>query len=118
MTYKIHVLVSSKFDVASKYCKLTFEKCFVAQTQFVIIFTHITVSMFRGCDTPMWGHLLLFFYMMSLMALFGNFYIKQYLQKRRGGGRAAAAAVDDDDTPKVRAKRPVDSGDESSKKLI
>jgi hypothetical protein len=71
--------------------------------------------MFRGCDTPLWGQLLLFFYMLSLLVLFGNFYIKQYLQKRRG--RATAVADEDDDAPKTRSTRAVaDSGSESSKK--
>lgn len=40
--------------------------------------------------------------MLSLMVLFGNFYIKQYLQKRRG---AKAAVANDDDVAAANAYR-------------
>lgn len=120
MNSLIHVIMYSYYALSAVPAlrKYLWWKRYLTQlqlTQFVIIFTHITVSMFRGCDTPLWGHLLLFFYMLSLMVLFGNFYIKQYLQKRRG--RAAAVADEDDDAPKTRSTRAVaDSGSESSKK--
>ena len=79
--------------------------------------------MFRGCDTPLWGHLLLFFYMLSLMVLFGNFYIQQYRLKRKNnesvdkgdqsvkqkGMRRQADESTDESHRSVYARQPVHS---------
>jgi len=116
MNSLIHVVMYSYYALSAVPVlrKYLWWKRYLTQmqlTQFVIIFTHISVSMYRGCDTPFWGHLLLFFYMLSLMVLFGNFYIKQYLQKRRGLGKptATAAAHDDYNGVKVYRAKPASS---------
>lgn len=49
--------------------------------QFVITFTHTSLGLYKTCDFPLWGQLLLFFYMIIMMILFSNFYIHEYVKK-------------------------------------
>lgn len=34
-----------------------------------------------GCDFPLWMHYTLIIYMLSFIVLFGNFYVKAYMEK-------------------------------------
>lgn len=51
--------------------------------QFVLIFFHTIQTTITGCDFPLWSHILLSSYMISMMVLFGNFYIQAYIKKSR-----------------------------------
>ncbi|XP_048759080.2 elongation of very long chain fatty acids protein 2-like isoform X2 [Ostrea edulis] len=51
--------------------------------QFVLIFFHTIQTTFTGCDFPLWSHILLSSYMISMMVLFGNFYVQAYIKKSR-----------------------------------
>lgn len=55
------------------------------QTQFVLIFFHTIQTTFTGCDFPLWSHVLLSSYMISMMVLFGNFYLQTYIKNKRAG---------------------------------
>lgn len=55
------------------------------QTQFVLIFFHTIQTTFTGCDFPLWSHILLSSYMISMMVLFGNFYLQTYIKNKRAG---------------------------------
>lgn len=54
-------------------------------TQFVLIFFHTIQTTFTGCDFPLWSHVLLSSYMISMMVLFGNFYLQTYIKNKRAG---------------------------------
>lgn len=51
--------------------------------QFTIAMTASAVALYYQCDFPLWMHYLLIVYMMTFLVLFGNFYIKSYLEKGR-----------------------------------
>ena len=48
-----------------------------------MLITHCTVNMFTDCDFPQGYNYAVFLYLLMLIVLFGNFYIKSY-----GTGRA------------------------------
>lgn len=50
-------------------------------TQFFIILSHISYGLYSGCDYPKWGSYLLTGYMLILITLFSNFFIKEYIEK-------------------------------------
>jgi len=50
-------------------------------TQFVIILVHTCNTYISGCDFPVWSVFMLAAYMFIMIFLFGNFYIKSYLNK-------------------------------------
>lgn len=51
-------------------------------TQFVLILYHTVQTYTSGCDFPLWGQIMLTGYMISLLILFGNFYIQSYIIKK------------------------------------
>ncbi|OWF36045.1 elongation of very long chain fatty acids protein 2-like [Mizuhopecten yessoensis] len=53
--------------------------------QFVLILVHTMRTAYTGCDYPMWGQFLITGYMISMLILFGNFYLNAYIKKRRLG---------------------------------
>nr|AGW22128.1 elongase of very long-chain fatty acids-like protein [Mimachlamys nobilis] len=53
--------------------------------QFVLILYHTLQTTYTGCDYPMWGQYLLTGYMISMLVLFGNFYLNAYIKRRRVG---------------------------------
>lgn len=51
--------------------------------QFVFIFLHSGYNLFADCDFPDWLNIMVVGYMLSLIALFLNFYIQSYLKKSK-----------------------------------
>lgn len=56
---------------------------FLPQIQFTLAMIASGVTLYYDCDFPLWMHYLLIVYMVSFLALFGNFYMKAYLAKGR-----------------------------------
>jgi len=50
--------------------------------QFVITFSHSLYSIICGADFPSWGKYLLVGYMVSMLILFGNFYVQTYKRNK------------------------------------
>lgn len=62
--------------------------------QFTIAMTASAVALYHKCDFPLWMHYLLIVYMMTFLVLFGNFYMKSYLEKGRSAKRNQQALKD------------------------
>jgi len=54
---------------------------FVAQVQFSTALIMGINGIRSGCDFPLWMQYALVMYMMSFIVLFGNFYVKAYIEK-------------------------------------
>lgn len=57
--------------------------CILFQVQFTCALVLGANGIRTGCEFPLWMHYTLIFYMMSFIVLFGNFYVKAYLEKVR-----------------------------------
>lgn len=62
--------------------------------QFVMILYHTVQTYTSGCDFPLWGQIMLTGYMISLLILFGNFYIQSYIKKGSAASKKPDAAGD------------------------
>ena len=70
------------------------------QLQFVAILVHTLNTEFSGCDYPMWGQRVITGYMITLLTLFGNFYLHAYIKGQRTMP-STTTHVDDDAAKKV-----------------
>lgn len=61
------------------------------QIQFTLAMIASGVTLYYDCDFPLWMHYLLIVYMVTFLALFGNFYMKAYLKK--GNHRQAVSSA-------------------------
>ncbi|CAH1774017.1 unnamed protein product [Owenia fusiformis] len=52
-------------------------------TQFCVTLAHSIHSIYKPCDFPKWGEWLLVWYMVAMLILFSNFYIRTYMLKRQ-----------------------------------
>lgn len=51
--------------------------------QFCVTLTHSLYALYSGCDFPLWGKNILVYYMVIMLVLFTNFYIRSYILKNR-----------------------------------
>ena len=56
---------------------------FLLQVQFCVTLSHSLYSFYSGCDFPLWGKNILIYYMVIMLVLFTNFYIRSYILKNR-----------------------------------
>lgn len=88
MNCLVHVVMYAYYALAaipSMRSKLWWKKYITKfqLTQFVLILMHTLNTAYIGCDFPVFGIQLLTLYMISMLVLFGNFYIKSYIQNRK-----------------------------------
>lgn len=62
----------------------------------------------NGCDFPMWMQYALVIYMISFIALFGNFYAKMYLSKGKAAlNQRQIGQMDTKNMPKILMKQKI-----------
>ncbi|XP_019641371.1 PREDICTED: elongation of very long chain fatty acids protein 4-like isoform X2 [Branchiostoma belcheri] len=100
MNSGVHVLMYTYYGLSAmgpRFQKYLWWKKYmtvIQLTQFFIAFGHCVQSLYVECDFPGWMHWGLLIYATSLIALFGNFYIKAYKKPKTAVGAGKTSDKD------------------------
>lgn len=73
--------VTACIEITPVYTKTTLVFFFAFQIQFTCALILGINGIRTGCEFPLWMHYTLIIYMLSFIVLFGNFYVKAYMEK-------------------------------------
>nr|CAB3242222.1 polyunsaturated fatty acid elongase [Phallusia mammillata] len=85
----VHVVMYSYYGLAAlgpKVQKYLWWKRYITMlqlSQFCVAIYHTSMSLYVKCPSPVWMHWALIAYAISLIVLFGNFYMKAYIKRSK-----------------------------------